>query len=1041
MGTGLQGAASEVDLPTTDGHDMTLEQKSSVPSEYCHGSSLDMQRKDGDKPNVGSRSHSSVPIFYAEDVVRSKSSNMIGIVSEVAGDLDSDSGCFDDDDDDDDDDDEEDDNEYDAKDGDDAEGDINDKPKDNHNDHVVSDKPGPLSVEQVRVLWINGTETTEDHSNLTVADRGFLHGDYVTASSVPTGQIGVVVDVNIMVDLAAPDGSTTKNISSRDLKRVREFTIGDYVIFGPWLGRIDDVVDNVTVKVDDGSVCKVMKADPLLLKPITKNILEDGHYPYYPGQRVKATSSSVFKNSRWLSGLWKATKLEGTVIKVTVGSVFVYWITSAGYGPSSSIAPAEKQSPKNLKLVSCFDYADWELGDWCLLRSSLSSSAPPYKGLSKSEIDDSTTSDSGSFQPGTACDSEETVLDQSNDHEVMDVDPVSSLDVISAITAPSESSSCTSSLSSVKEPVHESWPYRKKLRKVVVKRDKKTRKKEESFKRAFQIVDIRTTVDVLWQDGMIEHGLISTELMPVETPGDHDFVAEQYVVEKTADDEDCNGEPHRVGVVRSVNAKERTACVNWLKPVAKAEDPREFDKEEIVSVYELEGHPDYDYCYGDVVVRLSTMTAQKIVSEDYMETTSKFIESNEGSADTEKSNEGEDASGDEGCMGFSCFSWVGNITGLKNGDIEVTWADGTVSTVGPQAIYVVGRGDDDGSLSDESELSDVASWETVEDNDMDTHEDEQKKEQGQQSGSDTNSTMENAENNSGSNSALSLPFAALGFVTRLASGIFSRGRRNSDSINSDSEGEKHMHSEPIIKHSMETCPGDGVDSEKSNILCIADSVVADESEEECVSATAPLSSDGAESLNDRSQDLGALASNKDAGSSFKHFDVSNEPFDHYFHSTDAQSNNSRKWLRKVHQDWDILHSNLPDDIYVRVYEDRMDLLRAVIVGACGTPYQDGLFFFDFHLSPEYPDVPPDFGDLVKEHFRKRGYYILKACDAYMKGYLIGSLAKDASIVSESNANSTSVGFKLMLAKIVPKLLLAMEEVGVDCHEFEHFRNT
>lgn len=36
----------------------------------------------------------------------------------------------------------------------------------------------------------------------------------------------------------------------------------------------------------------------------------------------------------------------------------------------------------------------------------------------------------------------------------------------------------------------------------------------------------------------------------------------------------------------------------------------------------------------------------------------------------------------------------------------------------------------------------------------------------------------------------------------------------------------------------------------------------------------------------------------------------------------------------------------------------MDLLRAVIVGAYGTPYQDGLFFFDFHLPPGYPDVPP-----------------------------------------------------------------------------------
>ncbi|OEL19716.1 putative ubiquitin-conjugating enzyme E2 23 [Dichanthelium oligosanthes] len=36
----------------------------------------------------------------------------------------------------------------------------------------------------------------------------------------------------------------------------------------------------------------------------------------------------------------------------------------------------------------------------------------------------------------------------------------------------------------------------------------------------------------------------------------------------------------------------------------------------------------------------------------------------------------------------------------------------------------------------------------------------------------------------------------------------------------------------------------------------------------------------------------------------------------------------------------------------------MDLLRAVIVGASGTPYHDGLFFFDLHLPPSYPATPP-----------------------------------------------------------------------------------
>lgn len=45
-------------------------------------------------------------------------------------------------------------------------------------------------------------------------------------------------------------------------------------------------------------------------------------------------------------------------------------------------------------------------------------------------------------------------------------------------------------------------------------------------------------------------------------------------------------------------------------------------------------------------------------------------------------------------------------------------------------------------------------------------------------------------------------------------------------------------------------------------------------------------------------------------------------------------------------------------MYVRVYEDRIDLLRAAIVGPAGTPYHDGLFFFDVRFPAEYPKCPP-----------------------------------------------------------------------------------
>uniref|UniRef100_A0A0D3CS92 UBC core domain-containing protein n=1 Tax=Brassica oleracea var. oleracea TaxID=109376 RepID=A0A0D3CS92_BRAOL len=53
-----------------------------------------------------------------------------------------------------------------------------------------------------------------------------------------------------------------------------------------------------------------------------------------------------------------------------------------------------------------------------------------------------------------------------------------------------------------------------------------------------------------------------------------------------------------------------------------------------------------------------------------------------------------------------------------------------------------------------------------------------------------------------------------------------------------------------------------------------------------------------------------------------------------------------------------LENNLPETISVRACESRMDLMRAVIIGAEGTPYHDGLFFFDIHFPDNYPSVPP-----------------------------------------------------------------------------------
>jgi len=55
----------------------------------------------------------------------------------------------------------------------------------------------------------------------------------------------------------------------------------------------------------------------------------------------------------------------------------------------------------------------------------------------------------------------------------------------------------------------------------------------------------------------------------------------------------------------------------------------------------------------------------------------------------------------------------------------------------------------------------------------------------------------------------------------------------------------------------------------------------------------------------------------------------------------------------------MLRRALPPGVYVQAYEDRIDLLRATVIGPLETPYEDGLYVFDIQFPGEYPSVPPN----------------------------------------------------------------------------------
>ncbi|KAF9677207.1 hypothetical protein SADUNF_Sadunf08G0084000 [Salix dunnii] len=83
---------------------------------------------------------------------------------------------------------------------------------------------------------------------------------------------------------------------------------------------------------------------------------------------------------------------------------------------------------------------------------------------------------------------------------------------------------------------------------------------------------------------------------------------------------------------------------------------------------------------------------------------------------------------------------------------------------------------------------------------------------------------------------------------------------------------------------------------------------------------------------------------------FAQFEFVTDPSDHFYLSRNTNSygecftNASSRVHKKIMQEWKILEKHLHHSIYVRVYENRIDRLRAVIVGASDTQYHDGLYF-------------------------------------------------------------------------------------------------
>ncbi|PLB53184.1 putative ubiquitin-conjugating enzyme [Aspergillus steynii IBT 23096] len=81
------------------------------------------------------------------------------------------------------------------------------------------------------------------------------------------------------------------------------------------------------------------------------------------------------------------------------------------------------------------------------------------------------------------------------------------------------------------------------------------------------------------------------------------------------------------------------------------------------------------------------------------------------------------------------------------------------------------------------------------------------------------------------------------------------------------------------------------------------------------------------------------------------------PSDHHFLGRE-QNCRSGPLAKRIHKEYEILRSSLPSGIFVRAWESRIDLMRVLIIGPQGTPYEYAPFVFDLYFSKDFPNSPP-----------------------------------------------------------------------------------
>ena len=468
----------------------------------------------------------------------------------------------------------------------------------------------------------------EPNADLRVLDRAFLHGDIVARASDALGQQGVVVAVHVDVDLQFADRTRVRGVSSKRITQVRDFRTGHYVVHGSWVGRIEDVRDDVSVRFEDGAECVVVGADSDRLIPSeNSSLFPDEEQCHFFAGLVVHGAPSLFRAARWTRGEYRGGRNAGVVSEVRPGTVTVDWLTGAGsdVNPPPTTMPARCLFP-----LSYYAHTCWQLGDRAIVEAEHPSATHDESAFANEDAD-------AQFEDGV--DPAETTRAHA-----------AASDSVALAASVSETAGAAGAVNrGTAKAMERGGPKTSHARKARRRgRGANPRGAEKDgeggegtgaspdgddaplsgndapeelalvppIRPTAVIVGTHTRVDVHWQDGTKTRRVLSRDLVPILHLGEHDFWPEQFVARReeadpdagdvlgpgpdprtrTEENENAAGSPNDLaaalggvpvpdatpetlhpdppyGVVETVNPVERIARVRWLPPDDAAPDP------------------------------------------------------------------------------------------------------------------------------------------------------------------------------------------------------------------------------------------------------------------------------------------------------------------------------------------------------------------------------------------------------------------------------------------------------------------------------------